>query len=171
VNDHRPDRSIRPVFVSLTALILSSIRSEIIERPLMKARLVLMCLAPLAVIAFSGCGGEQSVHVPLGKVTGTVTYNDKPLAQGTITILPANGRPASGQIKDGKIIDVTTYDKTGDGAPLGTHPVAIRAVENTTDMYAKPKSLVPAKYGDTKTSGLSAEIKSGENTLEFKLKD
>lgn len=137
----------------------------------MKVRLVLTCLAPLAVIGLTGCGGGQSVRPPLGKVTGTVTYNDKPLADGTITILPEKGRPASGRIKDGKIVDVTTYDQTGDGAPLGTHPVAIRAVENAADMYAKPKLLIPAKYGDTKTSGLSAEIKSGENTLDFKLKD
>lgn len=54
-------------------------------------------LAVLCVVLLSGCGKES-------RVTGEVTYDGAPVAKGTITFLPADGKgvPVGGPIVDGK---------------------------------------------------------------------
>ena len=111
-----------------------------------------------------GCGGNRA------SITGTVTYKNQPVKEGTIMFLPEGGRPATGKIVDGKIVDVTTT-QSNDGAPVGKHKVQITAVEGGKDMYAKTRSLIPEKYGNPEKSGLTAEIKPGQNELTFDLKD
>jgi hypothetical protein len=114
-----------------------------------------------------GCGGGGPALSP---VSGTVTFDGKPLAKGRICFQPAAGRPAYGDIVDGKIVDVTTLEK-GDGAIVGAHKVGITSVEEAADMYTPSKSLIPGRYADPKKSGLSAEIKQGEsNEVAFELK-
>lgn len=139
-------------------------------------RVRLVLFLPLFLLA--GCGGPN-----LAKVTGTVTYDDKPLAQGTIHFETPGARPATGKIVDGKIVEVTTYT-TGDGVPVGSHKVAIYSLEgggaggakNPGDASAGPAamqttSLIPTKYNDPEKSGLTAEVKSGgANELKFELK-
>ena len=63
----------------------------------------------------AGCGPQ------LVSVSGTVTYKNQPLKQGNIMFHPENGRPATGKIVNGEIIDVGT-NKSGDGVivPLAT---------------------------------------------------
>ena len=128
-------------------------------------------------ILFLGCGSGRP---PLGRVTGTVTFDGKPLASGTITFETQGRRPATGRIEKGQIVEMTTYD-TGDGVPVGSHKVAIWAMEEAgSAIVANPgegkmpdmsgKSLIPAKYNDPNTSQLTAEIKSGENVVSFQLK-
>jgi hypothetical protein len=133
--------------------------------------LVALCLL------LAGCSDRPK----LGKVKGTVTLDGKPLAKGSITFESPDARPATGTIVNGEIVDVSTYDPQ-DGVPVGQHKVAISATEDaasgvtanpgdarqTTD-YMVGKSLIPASYNDPDSSGLTADIKSGENTVEFKL--
>jgi hypothetical protein len=131
-------------------------------------------LVPLVVVA--GCGGHKTAEV-----TGTVTYDGKPLQSGTIILETSGARPAVGKIVDGQIVEVTTY-KPGDGAPLGEHKVAIQSVaaassaetKNPGDKistdYMTAKPLIPPIYGDPATSGLTATISSGKNELKFDLK-
>jgi hypothetical protein len=135
-------------------------------------------LAAWALLA-AGCGSDRP---ELARVTGTVTLDGKPLPKGTITFESVGKRPATGTIVNGQITEVTTYD-AGDGAPVGSHKVAISATEAPASAvvanpgeakapradYMTGKSLIPTRYNDPSTSGLSAEIKSGENTVEFKL--
>ncbi|QDU60357.1 hypothetical protein Pan216_11960 [Planctomycetes bacterium Pan216] len=137
----------------------------------------------LLLLFAAGCG---SGHPELGRVTGTVNYLGKPLPQGTIILEPVGGRPATGRILDGEIIEVTTY-RPGDGATLGKHQVAIQSVQkpmathtpaNPVDADAQAalrsmetESLLPPKFGDPARSGLSAEIESGDNQLTFDLGD
>lgn len=111
------------------------------------------------LIVLSGCsqGGTN-------RVTGKVTFNGQPLFKGNISLLPANGRPAHGTIKNGEIVDMTTFT-ANDGALPGSYKVTIRAL-SSDDMYTQ-KSLIHEKYGDPNRSGLTAEIKSGENVLSF----
>ena len=121
-------------------------------------------------IGLFGCG-EKSEKAQLGKVSGSVEYQGKPLSQGAIAFIPEKGHSASGKIKDGQIVEVTTYEP-GDGAPIGLHQVTISAVDNpNADMYTKTKSVIPVKYTDPKQSGLNAQIKAGENVLKYDLKD
>ena len=137
-----------------------------------------------ALVAFALCGflAGCSDRPKLAKVKGTVTLDGKPLATGSVTFEAKGMRPARGKIVNGEITEVTTYD-TGDGAPVGSHRVAVTATAdagaaiapNPGDTkapqgdYMSGKSLIPAAYNNPDTSGLTAEIKSGENTVELKL--
>lgn len=147
--------------------------------PFMKRHVVLAAL--FGAICAVGCG--QS-HTPLAPVTGNVTYRGKPLASGTI-IFESGRRLASGKIFNGKIAEVTTYRKN-DGAPIGAHRVAIQAAEirddsaivshpgaaPTADGYmGVGKSLIPARFRDPKTSGLTCDVKPGVNDFDFDLVD
>lgn len=128
-----------------------------------------------------GCGPGLP---QLGTITGTVRYAGKPVAGAIIIEVPGK-RPASGKIVDGVIRDVTTY-AIGDGAPVGTGRVAIHAFAPaaesepvTTEMDSNgrfPKgymgtseSLIPLRYNNPETSGITVVIEPGENTLSLDL--
>jgi hypothetical protein len=136
--------------------------------------LVFLCLA------IAGCGSGRP---PMGKVKGTVNYKGQPVANGAITFEVAGNRPASGKISSGEIIDVVTFEPN-DGVPVGTAKVAVianSAVASSAPpagsdpgvgtkigadyMGGNAKPLIPAKYNNPKTSGLTFEIKKGDNDL------
>jgi hypothetical protein len=126
----------------------------------------------------------------LGKVKGSVTYKNQPVTAGTIILEAPGKRSASGKIVNGQITDVTTYEPN-DGAPLGQSRIAVFATEESGSssqasvakdpgtpvnlgkgyMGAGAKSLIPTRYSDPATSGLTWEIKTGENALAIELKD
>lgn len=120
--------------------------------------------ALVAAVAVAGCGGES-----LTPVTGTVHYKGQPLKEGSITFLPEKGRPATGKIVDGQIVEVTT-NQANDGVPAGKHKVTITSIEGGKDMYAPTKSRIPEKYAVAEQSGLTADIGPGKNELKFDLK-
>jgi hypothetical protein len=143
----------------------------------MSCRRPVVVLLALAIFV-PGCG---SGDVKLAKVKGTVTLDGAPLPKGTVTFESQGQRPATGTIVNGEIVEVTTY-APGDGIPLGHHKIAISATEDSGSAvaanpgegkvganYMSGKSLIPAMYNDPSTSGLTADIKAGENTVEFKL--
>ena len=116
-----------------------------------------------------GCGGGSGMN--LAPVTGTVTYRGQPLAQGTVTFFPTTGRPATGKIENGKIVQVTSL-APNDGATVGPNQVTIESTEKTADMYTPAKSLIPARYGVISESGLKADIQPGKkNEFSFTLTD
>lgn len=140
-----------------------------------------LCIALSLTLLLPGCGGSD--HAETAPVTGTVTLNGEPLKNGTIIFQSADSRSAYGKITDGQIVEVTTYDPN-DGAPLGSHKVAIFAVEEAESaVVANPgelsptdanymgggSSLIPAQYNNPETSNLTAEIKAGENKVDFPL--
>ena len=69
--------------------------------------------------------------------------------------------------------ELYTY-KSGDGARLGRHDVAVSAtVEDPTDKnerYPGVRFIIPEKFGNRDTSGLSYEVKPDGNTIEIQLK-
>lgn len=126
---------------------------------------------------FGGCGGGGPALAP---VSGTVTLKGQPVKSGTIILESAGSRPATGKIREGQIVDMTTFE-TGDGAPIGTHNVAINVtaeassavMENPGDAAALDRnymggaSLIPARFSDPTTSGFKAEITKEKNELSF----
>lgn len=130
------------------------------------------CLLSLIMsLMNTGCGGGVDDAPEVAPVTGTVIWNGKPLDEGTIVFHPASGRSASGTIKGGEIIEVTTTVK-GDGAPVGENQVTVFATKpdpkDTSGMGTI--SLIPARYNDVKKSGLKATIKGdAENEVNFDL--
>jgi hypothetical protein len=145
-------------------------------------------LIPVALLLtlLCGCGSGLPER---GKVTGKVTFNGKPVPEGTVTFYPATGRSASGRIQPDGTYTLTTFDE-GDGAIVGPNDVTIEAVrfagapraksfeeEIATVKGAKVSSsgamnaqwLVPEKYSIRGQSGLTREVKSGTNTIDFTL--
>jgi len=133
-----------------------------------------------------GCGSGQRETTP---VSGKVTLAGKPLTTGRIMFWPDDGGPtaASSIGSDGSYC-LTTY-REGDGAVLGAHKVTVEAVELTNPEAApknineelqnqsfyrnppvKTKELVPRQYALRQTSGLTAEVTRGVETIDFDLK-
>lgn len=136
-----------------------------------QARIVHFLLITICLMV-TGCSGSIDDAPEVAGVTGTVEFNGKPLEEGTIVFHPTSGRSASGVIKGGKIVEVTTSTK-GDGAPVGDNKVTIFSTKpDPKDLSGMGTiSLIPEKYNDLKKSGLNAMIKGNEeNTVTFDLK-
>lgn len=126
-----------------------------------------------------GCGPGLPETAP---VHGRVTYQGKPVVEGTIMFYPKNGRPATASLAPDGAYRLTTF-KPNDGATLGYHRVTIEARRITPTIippdgdvesvgaYGPPKVewLLPEKYSGLKTSSLTAEVKRGDNAIDFNL--
>ncbi|MDR1383076.1 MAG: Ig-like domain-containing protein [Planctomycetaceae bacterium] len=139
-------------------------------------------LLVISVVLLTGCGNKgPSVRF----VEGTVTFEGKPVSKADVCFTPksVDGIPATG-ITDANGVYHLTSAQGGEfskGAVAGEYDVRIMkyldldavAPENPQigDIVplAKPKHHLPEKYADVKTSGLSATVKKGKNTLNFDL--
>jgi hypothetical protein len=128
-------------------------------------------LGLVSMMLLSGC---SSGGFPTAPVRGTITYQGKPLTTGTILFRPEGDLPsATGEIKpDGSYV-LTTYTDD-DGAVLGKHDILITAIEDQTDKLPEarnpaPGLIIPVRYTNFATSGLSREVKEGQNTFDFEL--
>jgi hypothetical protein len=129
----------------------------------------LALLIPL--VLSSGCGDSQAIKaVP---AAGTVTFNGKPVEFGTIGFVPDNGRPASGEIKNGHFT-LTTYQED-DGAIPGKHNVSVTSIKRTpAPGGGDPVTtfLVPMRFANAAESGVVVEVPpEGNIKLEVKLEE
>lgn len=128
----------------------------------------LLATATFALALVSGCGGGK----PAGPaaVSGKVSYRGRPVTSGIVVFVPDPERGGSGDLARGDIQADGSYSlKSGTtpGAVAGWHKVTITSVEDVRPM---PRSLLPAKYQDPHLSGLSCEVKPGQdNTIHFNL--
>jgi hypothetical protein len=133
--------------------------------------LLLRSTAVAAVaLCLAGCGGGSGT-VP---VRGTVTFKGKPVPSGTITFIPDAGPHATGEIGPDGTYTLTTY-KAGDGAVPGSYKVVVVAMQDTSARLPEertplPPPIVPTKYTSVATTDLTAQVKDGENTINFDLK-
>ena len=130
----------------------------------------MLTVATACCALLSGCGGG----LPTAPVRGKITYQGKPVPSGTILFMPEGDQPAAtGEIQpDGSYV-LETYEP-GDGAVLGKHSIMITAVEDQTGKLPEARSpmpalLIPVKYTNMMTSGLTAEVQPGQNTIDFVL--
>lgn len=118
-----------------------------------------------------GCG---SSGLPTAPVRGKITYEGKPVPNGSVVSLPEGDKPsATGDIKPDGSYELTTYS-SGDGAVLGKHTLMVIAVEDHSgrlpeERSATPALIIPKKYTSFPTSGLSIDVKAGENSFDFEL--
>jgi len=135
------------------------------------------CVIAVAALALSGCSGVKTP--PLGQVGGVVTLDGQPLTKGQVQFVPDSSKGTKGRMAVGLIgtdgrFALTAF-KPGDGALVGFHKVVIICEEDVPAFDPKvapppPKSLIPVRYTDVKTSGLTAEVKSaGKNDFTFAL--
>ncbi|MBL8808831.1 MAG: hypothetical protein JNM43_01530 [Planctomycetaceae bacterium] len=127
-----------------------------------------LLLALFSVVA--GCGGSDGPE--LADVTGTVTLDGKPLARASIRFVPeaAGGSPSYGSTtEDGEYQLLFSAEKSG--AMIGRHRVEIEMLEPEFDQEGKivgeKPPVLPAKYRNG--TELSADVKSGSNTIPFQL--
>jgi hypothetical protein len=89
-----------------------------------------------------------------------------------IATLPAAGRGASAKIQSDGTFELSTEGKK-DGATIGTHKVSVVAYDapaNAGPEAGAGKLLVPQRYTNPDSSGLTIEVKAGEtNAPELKL--
>lgn len=129
-------------------------------------------LMVLSVIA-TGCGGGM----PMGKVTGKVTFKGRPVGEGTVRFQPKLGPAAAGPLSSDGSYELTTKTPH-DGTVVGSHTVTIQPLMpfnmdmESRKIISKPKAIpIPEKYRDPATSGLTAEVKSGQNEVNFEIGD
>ena len=128
----------------------------------------------MAVVATSltGCGGGSDGRVTAG---GTVTLDGQPLPDGTVTFFDNNGGSAGGGIiSNGQFTLSEASSSTG--IQPGSYKVAVQsweqepgAVNDAGEIVGEGKSRIPEKYNSTDTSGLTADVGSGENEFTFEL--
>ena len=156
------------------------------------------CLAVVAVpalVVLASCGTEDG----FGKrypVSGTVKYNGSPLEKGEISFVTedmSKNFGAAGTVTNGSY--KLSMGGASDGAQAGKYKVTISAKEDYSEKAqadfqketgstspkvlgtfaakaaAAAKSLIPAGYGDARTTTLKAEVEAKSNTLDFNLSD
>jgi len=128
--------------------------------------LVVIAIA-VYLIGLVGCGNAT---VPTGKVAGTVSLRGKPFDLGVVRFVKSDGVPVgsarlgpAGQFQFNEPIPVGDYRVAivppGEEAPAG-------APAPRLDQAMK---AIPPKYRSEGTSGFTATVKEGENSLAFEM--
>lgn len=127
-----------------------------------------------------GCGDDG--RPPLVPVSGVVTLDNEPVAGAAVMFMPlAGGRPAQGVTDAAGKFRLSTFEDN-DGALVGNHQVTITKVE-VTGMTAtadglsglvdpsqiKETWIIPQKYAQPDSSGLSATVAKGMDEVTFSL--
>lgn len=127
------------------------------------------CLAltlGLTMIGTAGCNKPA----PAGKVKGKVLLNDKPYSEAAVSFMDLqSGQAGSADIQPDGTFQLTT--------PLrpGKYTVFLSPKVVTADTTEAPKPIstdrtVPEKYWSETTSGITVEIKEGDNDVPVTLK-
>jgi hypothetical protein len=155
------------------------------------ARLLRPIVTVLSVAAAAGCAGEKRWERPkVVRASGVVRYQGKPLegAQVTFTHTTTTISALGHTDAEGRFT-LTTFE-LDDGAVPGKHQVAVSKVQlvgraaASTDRAVREKTvpvrrasappewrwLIPTRYGNPDTSGLTAEVpESGTTEIVLEL--
>lgn len=126
-------------------------------------------LVSVALFALASCGGKNAA-----KVSGAVTLDGKPLASGSVTFHPADGK---GAIAYGQINAQGHYELTT-GTEAGLTPGAYVATVVATEPVppASPadeatfRTVTPERYGNAKTSDFKIDVKAGQNDVPLAMR-
>lgn len=134
-----------------------------------------------AVVQLAGCGNERpKLHPAQGKVT----YQGQAVKNASVLFQPQKGPVATGVTNESGEFTLLTNGESG--AVEGSHKVSISAVSSGTvnmsvEDYEKTgdlpeietRSLIPEKYGNFETSGLTAAVTSSppKNAFNFELSE
>jgi hypothetical protein len=108
----------------------------------------------------------------MGEVSGRVTFESKPVAEGLVTFMnPGGGTGGEGQLKDG------TYALSAPLPPGEYKVMVMPLVERRRDGgkgpevgVEKPAPDIPQKYRTIGTTDLKATVKEGRQEVNFDLK-
>lgn len=113
---------------------------------------VVWCL----LLLFSGCGPPKQVLNNTAYLSGTITFDGKPLPAGTIVLHSAERSMAT------PILIRAGGAFSTDRAPIGKNLVT---VDTRSIKFGNPPSYVPIpdKYSEVETSKLTVDVKPGSN--------
>ncbi len=120
--------------------------------------------AALLATGILGCGPSRPTRVP---ISGKVLLDGKPLTSGSVRVIPAKARMASGQIDAQGNFRLTTFD-ANDGCVLGKHPVEVFGREALGP--GQIRHLIPVKYQTAGTSGLTIDVTDPKTDWAIELK-
>lgn len=129
-----------------------------------------LAVSLLVAAACIGCGRSKLETVP---VSAKVTYKGQPLKFGNVLFQPDVGAPAKAEIQPDGTFTLTTDGQPG--ALVGRHRVEVRCREDQ-GKPADPKverppgrSLIPEKYTNFETSGITREVKKDGGPYDINL--
>jgi hypothetical protein len=140
------------------------------NEPLEKNSTLCSPLSVWCALLMLSCGCSHGPDYQTATVSGTVNIDGQPVPKGFITISPT--AQSRGAVVGGPIADGTYRCQQ---VPVGKVRVtfAAQAAEMTTMLDRStntkrevPKDILPPQY----VSGLEAEVKPGENLLDFALR-
>jgi hypothetical protein len=138
-----------------------------------KALLVLLLVLPIP-----GCGGGRAAAT----VTGTVSYQGKPLPAGKISFWGPNEQVASTLIGEDGSFEASNVPlglvKVAVSTPLPPPPEIVKAAKEGKRRFGKGNLIsvdtnavsIPAKYSDPAKSGLSLTVTEGSPPYVIELK-
>jgi hypothetical protein len=159
-------------------------------------RLFPVCL-PLLVLGLGcGDGGGSTKGPKTFPVSGKVTQKGQPVEGAAVTFMSADGKKGALGRTDASGRYTLMSSKPGDGAQAGDYKVTVtkfkaaEAAGKSPDVIeesyapppetgpgmaapapakkpAGPENLLPAKYADAQSSGLTATVKEGKNEFDF----
>jgi hypothetical protein len=132
------------------------------------------------ILLLPGCGPQGPDLGPFGLVSGRVTYEGKPIAQGMITFnSPQTGHVATADLEPDGSYEMSLNKR--EGLPIGEYKVSIRpplTAQHETDpskmrrnnLYDPTLSKdIPMKYRYESSSGYTAIVVEGENVYDFNM--
>jgi len=131
-----------------------------------KSGCTLFFLLPAALL-LAGCGGDGRI-----KIDGGVTFDGKPIDNGTIAFVPADGGgPTAGALIQGgryslrvatgkKRVEIQGFKEVGRGRAVESDP--------SSPIVAKMAPFVPAQYNTAST--LTYEVQGNTDKADFALR-
>ncbi|MEZ6066404.1 MAG: carboxypeptidase-like regulatory domain-containing protein [Planctomycetaceae bacterium] len=146
-------------------------------------------LASLLTLLCVGCGGSDGPAPstdPQATISGTVTYDGKPIPLDSAVVFHCTEK---GVTASGKVDSLGKYSLTGSiehlGIPAGRYQVTVQPPQVKLPVMGEPGyedvmmgkipaapvvKEIPAKFHKMESSGLVFEVKEGENTFDLDLK-
>ena len=116
----------------------------------------------IGVVLLSVAGCSQGDRPKLAPVEGTVLLDGQPLEGAAVCFKPEGARTSRG-FTDAQGNYELLYLRDIKGAAIGRHHVSI-----ATPSELSASKRAPAKY-DQRSSTLTADVKPGENVIDFEL--
>jgi hypothetical protein len=133
-------------------------------------RHIRLALVVGAAVLAAGCGSAR------GRVTGTVSYQKKPVAAGTVTFYVVGHAPVAATIADGKYEagevpagEAAVSVSCPSPEPAGQSPSKKPRPGQRLVIVSTPPLGVPTRYADPDSSGLKTTVEKGQNTFPIEL--
>jgi hypothetical protein len=121
----------------------------------------------LVAIAAACTSCSRDNRVPVFPVTGQVLFAGKPATRALLVFHPVveNSLRPLGTVDEDGSFTLTTYEQ-GDGAPAGEYTVTVEWRRlATVDDDQRPPNKLPARYSNSKSSGIAVRVNEGANVL------